>query len=146
MRGALALILAAASLGMARNPPQARNPPTEAVMEWKGVNCGISRQRAVLVTNESDWTQLWKDAFGKDAPAAEFKNRFAVAVFAGAEPTGGWTPQLSELASPDDTTRILGWRVAPPPPGAFVIQAFTQPYLIQLLDGDPSKVELRPLD
>lgn len=115
-------------------------------MEWKGANCSISRPKAVVVANESDWSQLWRDALGRDAPSADFKGRFAVALFAGAEPTGGWSLQLKELSSPGDTTRVLGWKVSPPPPGAFVTQAFTQPYLIQLLDGDPTKVELRPLE
>jgi hypothetical protein len=135
------------ALGMGRRPPEDKVfPATEARMEWKGASCGVSKARAVVVTNEKDWQELWQDAFGQQAPSADFTRHYAVAVFAGAEPTGGWAPELKRLSAGNDSEQVVGWRVSPPPPGAFVTQAFTTPYLIQLLDGDGRKVRLERLD
>ena len=132
---AAALLLA---LGMARKPPEKKmdDPAKLAAVdvspaEWKGHSCGVSAPGARVVEEEAAWRALWTEAFGKEAPAVDFKRFVAVAAFAGARNTGGWSV---ELLAPEAAPKgfVVPYRVKGPSPGGFVTMAFTAPYAVRL--------------
>jgi len=116
-------------------------------MEWKGVNCAVSKPRAEVVSDTASWAALWREAFGKEAPAADLGpgKGFAAAVFLGARPTGGFGVEFLEPRQEGGRT-ILPYRVTRPGPGMFVIQAFTTPWHIRVFRGDGSNAEVRGED
>lgn len=132
---AAALLLA---LGMARRPPEKTmdDPAKLAAVdaspaEWKGHSCGVSAPGARVVQDEAAWRALWTEAFGKEAPAVDFKRFVAVAAFAGARNTGGWSVELMAPEAAANGTAVP-YRVKGPAPGGFVTMAFTAPYAVRL--------------
>ncbi len=109
---------------------------------WEGANCSISEPGERIIRDAGEWEKLWKAAFGGGAPPVDFDKYFALAVFAGACRTGGYGVEfLPPLAEGEKA--VLGYRVRAPSPSGFVIQAFTQPYAIQLYHVTPRAVKTR---
>lgn len=135
---------APASAPAAAPAPQGFVPgPTEIKMEWKGSSSGISSPYSEVVADPAAWQALWKKAFGKDAPETDFNGRYAVAVFLGAKPTGGYSVDFFAPISKDGKTQVP-YRVNRPGKGSFVTQAFTSPWAIRLFEGDAKGVEPVP--
>ena len=137
-RPLLAAALCAVTLGMARKPPEKKmdDPARLAAVdvqpsEWKGHSCGVAEPGARVVSDEASWAALWKEAFGKEAPAVDFKRFVAVAAFAGSRSSGGWS---AELLAPEAGPKglVVPFRVKGPAPGGFVTMAFTTPYAVRL--------------
>lgn len=57
-------------------------------MSWVGNESAIATLLQTAVTTNAEWTDLWKRAFGKDAPAIDFGRYFVACAFLGHEP--GW--------------------------------------------------------
>ncbi|MBI5594876.1 MAG: protease complex subunit PrcB family protein [Elusimicrobia bacterium] len=134
----LAALGLGACLGMGRRPPEGTmdDPASLAAVgvspsEWKGHSCSVSAPGARVVSDEPSWRALWKDSLGQEAPAVDFSRFVAVAVFAGAQRTGGWS---AELLPPEAAAGavVVPYRVRGPAPGAFVTMAFTSPYAVRL--------------
>lgn len=98
--------------------------------EWIGGQCGVAAPGARVIADAAAWQALWKEAFSAPAPEVDFGRHVAVAVFAGLKPTGGWAPEFLPPEARDGL--VVPYRVRGPGPGAFVIEAFTQPYAIRL--------------
>ncbi|MBI3299952.1 MAG: protease complex subunit PrcB family protein [Elusimicrobia bacterium] len=136
------LLLAAAvlaALGMARRPPEKKmtDPAALAAVdvipaEWRGAQCAVTEPGARVINDAAAWAALWTSAFGTTAPAVDFKDYVAVAVFAGLKPSGGWSPEflLPEAAAPGAV--VVPYQIKGPGPGAFVTMAFTKPYAVRL--------------
>lgn len=135
MRTVLLALAACAALGMGRRPPEKTmdEPKPAAATAWKGHSCGVSAPGARVVVDAAAWAALWKEAFGQEAPPADFSRQVAVAAFAGARNTGGWSVELGE-AEPAPGGAVVRWRAKGPTPGAFVTMAFTAPYAVRLYD------------
>jgi len=82
---------------------------------------------------------VWEKV-GKPAPAADLKTHFAVAVFAGQRPTGGYSVSWQQHGS------SVSYRWVKPK--GMAMQVITQPYDIKLFPaiGAPVKVETLPGD
>ncbi|MFC1678961.1 protease complex subunit PrcB family protein [Elusimicrobiota bacterium] len=146
MFGALAL-----TLGMGRVPPEKKRG--EKPMDdganimvtgvspsvWSGGNCGVGKPESRVIEDGKSWAALWREEFATDAPDVDFSEHFAVAVFLGLRNTGGYSVEFLPPVAGDGEVRI-GYRVSSPSPSGFVIQAFTQPYAIQLYRKTPLKV------
>ncbi|MDO8757513.1 MAG: protease complex subunit PrcB family protein, partial [Elusimicrobiota bacterium] len=65
----------------------------EKPMEWKGGYGGPIDAGTEVAADEDAWTRLWL-RLGSDAPPLDFNTHFAVAVFAGERPTGGYMIEL----------------------------------------------------
>src|SRR6185369_14205291 len=92
-------------------------------MEWKGAFCPIDAPTQTVVQTQDEWEALWKK-LDKPAPAADFTKFFAVAVFLGTEPTGGYG--VSWQAKGNTVTYKIK------KPEGIAMQALTQPYAIKL--------------
>lgn len=149
----LVLTFAALSLtlGMAKTPPE--KPPMEDPASlivtqrsdgpafWKG-GYSLSNGETLLIDSEDAWKALWKEKVGQDAPPVDFSNYSALAVFLGSRHTGGYGIEFLPPTR-EGTAIILGWQEKKPPPGGFVIQAFTQPYAIQLYRKSDAPLTVR---
>jgi len=139
-------------MGMAKTPPEKKQPMQDPVSLlvtqrpegpafWKGGNSSASEQ-TVLVDSADAWALLWKEKIGGEAPPVDFSNYTALAVFLGSRNTGGYGVEFLPPTL-EDGSIILGWREKKPAPSGFVIQAFTQPYAIQLYRKTDAKIEAR---
>jgi hypothetical protein len=115
-------------------PAQARK--TEKPMEWKGQYGGPIDPGTMVAADESAWTRLWL-MVGQDAPPLDFKKYFAVAVFPGERPTGGYTIEfLDPVAKGADV--IVRYRVKEP--SGFATQAIAQPWKVRAFERVKGKV------
>ena len=92
-------------------------------IEWKGAFCSVTEPTTSVVKTMEDWDGLWT-MIGKPAPEADFKKFFAVAVFLGTEPTGGFSVSWEAAAN------TVRYKVKKPE--GMVIQSLTQPYAVKL--------------
>ncbi len=100
----------------------------KANMHWNGQHCGVQSPEHRVIQTADDWQALWKD-LGKAAPSADFSKQFAVAVFVGPKPTGGYKIEWSE---PKKEGARLVVRFEVKAPTGMVTQAFTQPWDVRL--------------
>ena len=96
-------------------------------MEWKGAFCAVTEPAQIVVRTKEEWDALWKK-IGKPAPEADLKKFFAVGIFLGSEPTGGYAVTWEAAAA--GKVVIVRFRVKKP--DGMAIQAFTQPYAVKL--------------
>ena len=129
------LALAALLLAGTANAKKAEKP-----MEWKGQHGGPIDPGTEVATDVSGWTRLWLQ-LGQDPPELDFKKYFAVAVFAGERPTGGYTVEFLEPAAkgPDVTVR---YRINDPT--GFSTQAIAQPWKVRAFERVKGKVFVMP--
>ena len=129
----LLAVLAASALAAA--------PKGGAPMEWKGSFCPVEKASHRVVETSAAWEALWKE-LGKPSPAADLKKHFAVAVFLGSRPTGGYSAVFEEAADEKGQTVV---RYSVRGPQGMAIQAFTQPYAVRLYPrtGKPARAEAR---
>lgn len=145
-------VLALLFMGMAKRPPRGQengmDDPSGLIVRrlkpssWQGQFCSTAAPAVEMVKDAAAWKELWKRSFGAEAPKVDFSEHFAIAVFVGTRNTGGWGADFLAPASEGDAV-VLGYRVRGPSPSAFVIQAFTQPYAIQLYRKTPRSVSVR---
>ncbi len=112
----------------------------EKPMEWKGQHGGPIDAGTQVATEEGEWTRLWL-MLGSDAPPLDFKKFFAVAVFAGERPTGGYTVDFLEPA-PKGADVTVKYRVVPP--SGFTTQAIAQPWKVKAFPRVKGKVFVVP--
>jgi hypothetical protein len=108
----------------------------EKPMEWKGQYGGPIDPGTEVAADANAWMRLWLQV-GQDAPPLDFKKYFAVAVFAGERPTGGYTVEFLEpvMKGSDVTVR---YRIMDPT--GFSTQAIAQPWRIRAFPRVSGKV------
>ncbi|MCR4295638.1 MAG: protease complex subunit PrcB family protein [Elusimicrobia bacterium] len=126
------LVMAALLLGASA---QAKKK-TEKPMEWKGQYGGPIDPGTMVAADEGAWTRLWL-MVGEDPPPLDFKKFFAVAVFAGERPTGGYVVEFLDPA-PKGMDVIVRYRVKEP--AGFATQAIAQPWKIRAFPRVRGKV------
>jgi len=111
---------------------------------WKGQHSAAREAAAFTAENEQDWRKLWKEYLSQEAPPLDFAKYFAVAVFVGMRPTGGYGVEFLPPVC-DGKAVTVPYRVKGPGKSSFVTQAFTAAYAIQAYrkTGLPVKVEGR---
>jgi hypothetical protein len=153
LRSIAALAFLPLLLAMAKKPPEERPPMTDPAAllvsdradgpaNWSG-GFGPAGDGTVVVRDEESWKRLWTERFGqKEVPPVDFSEHIAVAVFLGTRNTGGYSVEFLPPTREGDTI-VLGYRERKPAPGGFVIQAFTQPFGVQLYRKPATPVEVR---
>jgi hypothetical protein len=98
--------------------------------EWRAVFCPQKTYLAQAVGDKGAWERLWQTAMGEKAPALDFSQYVAAAVFLGEKPTGGYWIEFGEprLAG---SKMVIPFKVHDPQPGQFVAQMLTQPFYIK---------------
>lgn len=108
----------------------------EKPMEWKGQNGGPIDPGTEIAADAAAWTRLWL-MVGQDAPDLDFKQYFAVAVFAGEKPTGGYTVEFLDPV-PKGMDLTVRYRINPP--SGFATQAIAQPWKVRAFPRVKGKV------
>ena len=109
--------------------------------EWKGLFCSENKPSVKKISLRQEWDALWRSSLNPPAPAVDFGEYFAAAVFLGAQTTGGYGVEFLDPMSDDASVRVR-YKIRKPAPGAFVIQSFTQPYAIKLYHKTPLDVSI----
>ena len=99
----------------------------EKPMEWKGQYGGPIDAGTEVAADAAAWTRLWL-MVGQDAPVLDFNKYFAVAVFAGERPTGGYTVEFLDPV-PKGADLTVRYRIKPP--SDFATQAIAQPWKVR---------------
>lgn len=107
-------------------------------MEMKGQQSQVTIPGHRLVRTGSEWKKLWKE-LGKPAPKQDFKKEFAVAVFAGTRPTGGFAIVVDE---PKEEGGALVVRYAILKPKGMATMALTSPYVVKVFPKSGDKAIL----
>ncbi len=104
----------------------------------RGTNSGYQSASQMVINNSEQWSNLWQQhTYNTEppppVPQVDFTPYSVVAVFAGEQPTGGYSVEiLSVETSGSQTQEQLAIRVQHRQPGAgdFVTEALTYPYHI----------------
>ena len=129
-------ILAAMLIAGTVNAKKAEKP-----MEWKGQHGGPIDPGTEVATDAGGWTRLWLQ-LGQDAPELDFKKYFAVAVFAGERPTGGYTVEFLDPV-PKGMDVTVRYRINDPT--GFSTQAIAQPWKVRAFERVKGKVFVVPV-
>jgi hypothetical protein len=98
----------------------------------QGVDSGYRDRTAIVVRTPEEWRQVWERhaaprAPHPERPAVDFHREMVIAVFLGAQPTGGFTIEVKRIEQRVDGVHVVIEETAPPQ-DAMVTQAFTSPY------------------
>jgi hypothetical protein len=107
---------------------------------------GVSARKNYAVYTEEDFTDLWKKAHGEDGkkmPAIDFENYYVIGVFAGQQPTGGYSIAVDKVTDEADT-RTVSITIEKPGDTCVVTQALTNPF--QLIRVPMSDLKLAKAD
>jgi hypothetical protein len=98
----------------------------------KGAFGAIDQPLQVVVTNKTQWAELWaKHTANKlpkpEPPDIDFNKKSVVFVSAGRKTTGGYTVEITEVRRSNEKTEIVVTAKGPKE-GALTIQALTAPF------------------
>ncbi len=117
----------APSSAVAYNTPAAVAVPFTELAQ--GVHSSVSVRTNYLITSETQLAKLWKmiDARGK-TPVVDFTTHDVIAVFAGKEPTAGYTIAVSKIDYAN--TRQVTVTLTSPGGNCMLAQSVTAPYQV----------------
>ena len=100
----------------------------------KGGFSGIQEATEVVVTNSTQWTELWKKHSARKipeptAPEIDFDKESVLFVGLGQKRSGGYAVEIAGLRQVADKTEVLV-KTREPRPGGIQIQAVTAPFHI----------------
>ncbi len=95
-----------------------------------------------VIKNSAEWDQfktLFNTSTGASFPSVDFSKNQVLAVFAGAEPTGGYTIGVSKVAD-QSGERMVSITITAPGPTCAVTQATTSPYQVVVVPATALKL------
>jgi len=129
------------ALVLALLPFAAQAAKKDKPMEWKGQNGGTVDAEERVIVDANGWTRLWL-MIGQDAPPLDFVKYYAVAVFAGERPTGGYVVDFQEPVAKGKDTVV---RYTVKTPTGFTTQALTQPWKVRAFPRVKGKVSIEAI-
>lgn len=133
-RGLLAGLLAFASI------PAAATPETPLV-SWGGEYADDRSPGAMVIRDADDWTMLWRRMLRANPPRPIPPGHVGLVIRLGPRRTGGYGLEILDHAS-RECAYYVTYAEHAPGPGAFVTQAFTQPWVIALIPAGEQPVVL----
>jgi len=100
----------------------------------KGAFGGVDKPLQVVVTNQTQWAELWDKHSARKLPKPpppeiDFKKESIIFVSMGQKNTGGYTIEISDIRRSGGKTEILV-NTKEPKEGGLTIQALTAPFHI----------------
>jgi putative ABC transport system substrate-binding protein len=100
----------------------------------KGEYCGHGERGDYVITNETDWKELWDRMHSTFSPKPplpkiDFGKSMILAVFQGLRRSGGYSIEITKVIEGESVLKVFV-RESHPPPGSSVTMALTQPYHI----------------
>jgi len=94
-----------------------------------GTQSSVLERKNYLITSDAELRQLWKMIGNTDpAPTVDFTQNEVIAVFAGTEPTAGYTIAVSKIL--DATERLVTITLDKPGGSCVLADMITAPYQI----------------
>jgi len=98
----------------------------------RGSASGITTPTTLVVKSQEDWHRIWARHASvrtptPSPPRIDFSKEIVIAVFAGAQTTGGFTVEITAIEESAGLMRVT-YRESGLPPGSLLTQAITQPY------------------
>lgn len=107
--------------------------------EWSSVMGGLPEAAELVIRDAEDWKSLWVRLSHEEPPVVDFTKMMAVGVFLGVKHTGGFTVSITSVVKRKDAVEVR-YKQTSAPKGGYVIQAFTSPYHIKLIERTESPV------
>jgi hypothetical protein len=100
----------------------------------KGAFSGIQEAVQVVVTNQTQWAELWQKHTAQKTPKppppeVDFSKETILFVASGKKTTGGYSVEISDVRRAEGKTEVVVTSKEPKP-GGFNIQALTAPFHI----------------
>jgi hypothetical protein len=120
----------------------------------RGSDSGYQSASQMVINNSEQWNDLWQQHTSNTeppppVPPVDFTRYSVVAVFAGEQPTSGYSVEILSIeTNGSQTQKQLAITVQHRQPGAgdFVTEALTYPYhMIRIPKIDVSKVVFKPI-
>jgi len=108
---------------------------------WSGNSGASPAFRIFVARTPKQWTRLWKIAGRPQPRILENSTEMAVGIFLGLRRTGGYGVEVLSTR-PGPVFSEVHYFEKRPAKGAFVTQALTTPYIVQILDKSPRPVAL----
>jgi protease stability complex PrcB-like protein len=113
----------------------------------KGAFSGIQQPEQIVITNATQWAELWKQHTVKrepkpELPEVDFSKQTLLFVSLGEKRTGGYSVEIADLLKENGKVVVLAKSHAPKP-GGFQIQAITAPFIIVAVPKLDGKVEFK---
>ncbi|HOF89310.1 MAG TPA: protease complex subunit PrcB family protein, partial [Armatimonadota bacterium] len=109
--------------------------PIALQQQYLGVQARATTAQTAVIRDDAAWRNFWVNNVGAatDAPAVDFTQYMAVAVFAGTRPTTGYAVRIIGVEqAPLEQLSVL-YRVTAPQPGEQVGETPTSPYAVALV-------------
>lgn len=120
-------------------PTVARSAPD--VVSWGGEYADDRSPGAMVIRDADDWTMLWKRMLRASPPRPIPPGHVGLVIRLGPRRTGGYGLEILRHAS-RECAYYVTYAEHVPEPGAFVTQAFTQPWVIALIPAGEQPVAL----
>jgi hypothetical protein len=113
----------------------------------KGTQSGIDKPLQVVVTNKTQWAELWNKHNSQrlpkpPLPEIDFSRESVVFVTTGTKNSGGYAVEISDVKRSGDNAEVLV-TAKEPNPGGFAIQALTTPFHIVAVPRIKGEVKFR---
>ncbi|MBI3552265.1 MAG: protease complex subunit PrcB family protein [Elusimicrobia bacterium] len=120
------LVLIAAAL-LAVLPARAQQWQRDSL---KGQASAICEKKTVVVKNDKEWGDLWKQHAGEEAkaPKVDFTREMVVAVFLGQRPKAGYQVDIVLMPDPLDKNKLVVFYSEVFPKGGYSAQVVSRPY------------------
>jgi hypothetical protein len=122
-------------------------PPIALQDQFLGTVARATAAQTAVIRDDAAWRNFWVNNVGAatDAPAVDFAQYMAVAVFTGTRPSTGFRVQVVGVErTPEDRLSVL-YRVTAPQAGQPVSPTATSPYAIALVRSSPMPIAFRQL-
>ena len=124
------LLIAAGLLVIMNDGSAAEKVPMRTLA--KGAFSGITNKQQLVITNQSEWKQLWArhnvaEKSAEKIPPVDFGKEMVVCITIGQQRTGGYRIEITDVETDAEKLRITYRRYAPPPDG-INLQVITSPF------------------
>jgi len=103
------------------------------IQRWRGTYGGPAEASAVVANDAAQWRALFAKLRAENVPPFDEKRHVGIGLFLGERRTGGYGIRIVS-AGPRDGRFVIEAEATAPGPGMPVTQAFTQPWLVMLID------------
>jgi len=115
----------------------AKGQPLAVQDLYEGMQCNMATPTAAVIRSADAWQNFWTKNIGATvpAPAVDFTQYTAVAVFAGKQATEGYAIHVTAATQVNENL-VINYRLKSPQPGETVAQNATSPYSIALVPAN----------
>jgi|GEM_PF-1558617 len=125
-------------------PKEQKKENKKVLTEWSAIFGGIPEGGTHVIRDTESWKNLWVRMQEGEPPQVDFSKHIAVAVFMGMKPTGGYAVKITKVEKSKSKWTVYV-EERHPSKGGMVIEAFTTPYHIKLIDRTDLPVEFKTI-